>query len=44
MEQTATAQLVRTLLSEALDETEKTVFTLHYGEKFRWTQLRACSS
>src|SRR5258706_5829450 len=33
MEQTATAQLVRKLLSEALDETEKMVFTLHYGEE-----------
>ena len=33
MEQTASAQLVRKLLSEALDETEKMVFTLHYGEE-----------
>ena len=33
LEQTASAQLVRKLLSEALDETEKTVFTLHYGEE-----------
>jgi len=33
MEQTASAQLVRQLLSEALDETEKMVFTLHYGEE-----------
>jgi RNA polymerase sigma-70 factor (ECF subfamily) len=32
MEQTASAQMVRNLLSEALDETEKVVFTLHYGE------------
>jgi RNA polymerase sigma-70 factor (ECF subfamily) len=33
LEQTASAQLVRKLLSEALDETEKMVFTLHYGEE-----------
>jgi RNA polymerase sigma-70 factor (ECF subfamily) len=33
MEQTASAELVRKLLSEALDETEKIVFTLHYGEE-----------
>ena len=33
MEQMASAQLVRKLLSEALDETEKMVFTLHYGEE-----------
>jgi len=33
MEQTASAELVRKLLSEALDETEKMVFTLHYGEE-----------
>lgn len=32
MEQAASAQTVRKLLSEALDETEKMVFTLHYGE------------
>jgi RNA polymerase sigma-70 factor, ECF subfamily len=32
MEKAATAQTVRRLLSEALDETEKMVFTLHYGE------------
>jgi len=32
LEQTASAELVRKLLSEALDETEKMVFTLHYGE------------
>jgi DNA-directed RNA polymerase specialized sigma subunit len=32
LEQTASAQLVRKLLTEALDETEKVVFTLHYGE------------
>jgi RNA polymerase sigma-70 factor (ECF subfamily) len=32
MEQTASAQLVRKLLSDALDETEKMVFTLHYGD------------
>ena len=33
MEQMASAQLVRKLLSEALDETEKMVFTLHYAEE-----------
>jgi RNA polymerase sigma-70 factor (ECF subfamily) len=33
LEQTASAQLVRKLLSEALDETEKVVFTLHYVEE-----------
>jgi RNA polymerase sigma-70 factor (ECF subfamily) len=33
LEQTVSAQLVRKLLSEALDETEKVVFTLHYGEE-----------
>jgi RNA polymerase sigma-70 factor, ECF subfamily len=32
VEQAASADLVRKLLSEALDETEKVVFTLHYGE------------
>jgi RNA polymerase sigma factor (sigma-70 family) len=32
LEQTASAQLVRKLLTEALDETEKIVFTMHYGE------------
>ena len=32
LEKTASADLVRKLLAEALDETEKTVFTLHYGE------------
>jgi RNA polymerase sigma-70 factor, ECF subfamily len=32
VEQEATAEQVRTLLNEALDETEKVVFTLHYGE------------
>ncbi|MBI3645686.1 MAG: RNA polymerase sigma factor [Acidobacteriales bacterium] len=32
MERTASAELVRKLLAEALDETEKMVFTLHYGE------------
>lgn len=31
-EQAASAALVRKLLAEALDETEKVVFTLHYGE------------
>jgi RNA polymerase sigma-70 factor (ECF subfamily) len=31
-EQAASAELVRKLLSESLDETEKVVFTLHYGE------------
>src|SRR5882757_1205588 len=33
MEQTASAHLVRKLLSEALDDTEKMVFTLHYAEE-----------
>lgn len=33
LEQTASADMVRKLLSEALDETEKVVFTLHYGEE-----------
>ena len=32
LEKSATADLVRKLLAEALDETEKVVFTLHYGE------------
>jgi RNA polymerase sigma-70 factor, ECF subfamily len=32
VEHEATAEQVRTLLNEALDETEKVVFTLHYGE------------
>lgn len=32
LEKAATADLVRKLLAEALDETEKVVFTLHYGE------------
>jgi RNA polymerase sigma-70 factor, ECF subfamily len=32
VEREATAQQVRTLLNEALDETEKVIFTLHYGE------------
>jgi RNA polymerase sigma-70 factor (ECF subfamily) len=32
MESQSSAKLVRDLLSEALDETEKVVFTLHYGE------------
>jgi RNA polymerase sigma-70 factor, ECF subfamily len=32
VEHKATAERVRTLLNEALDETEKVVFTLHYGE------------
>lgn len=32
LEQTASAQLVRKLLTEALDDTEKIVFTMHYGE------------
>ena len=32
LEKTASADLVRKLLAEALDETEKMVFTLHYGE------------
>ena len=32
LERTASADLVRKLLTEALDETEKMVFTLHYGE------------
>lgn len=31
-ERASSAQLVRALLEEALDETEKKVFTLHYGE------------
>src|SRR5262249_41722517 len=35
MEQTATADFVRKLLSEALDETEKVIYTLHYGEEWR---------
>jgi RNA polymerase sigma-70 factor (ECF subfamily) len=33
LEQSASSQMVRRLLSEALDETEKMVFTLHYGEE-----------
>jgi RNA polymerase sigma-70 factor (ECF subfamily) len=32
VESESSAKLVRTLLNEALDETEKVVFTLHYGE------------
>lgn len=32
LEKAASAELVRKLLSEALDETEKMVFTLHYGD------------
>ena len=32
MEQEDSAKLIGKLLSDALDETEKTVFTLHYGE------------
>jgi RNA polymerase sigma-70 factor, ECF subfamily len=32
MERESSAKLVRTLLAEALDETEKVVFTLHYGD------------
>jgi len=32
VERESSAKLVRTLLNEALDETEKVVFTLHYGE------------
>jgi DNA-directed RNA polymerase specialized sigma24 family protein len=32
MEQQDSAKLIGKLLSDALDETEKTVFTLHYGE------------
>jgi RNA polymerase sigma-70 factor, ECF subfamily len=32
MEREASATMVRQLLSEALDETEKMVFSLHYGE------------
>lgn len=32
LERESSAELVRTLLNEALDETEKVVFTLHYGE------------
>jgi RNA polymerase sigma-70 factor, ECF subfamily len=32
VERESSAKLVRTLLSEALDETEQMVFTLHYGE------------
>ena len=32
LETTASANLVRKMLAEALDETEKMVFTLHYGE------------
>lgn len=32
VERESLARLVRTLLNEALDETEKMVFTLHYGE------------
>jgi RNA polymerase sigma-70 factor, ECF subfamily len=31
-ERESSAKLVRTLLAEALDETEKVVFTLHYGD------------
>lgn len=44
-EQAAAAELLRKLLSEALDETEKIVFTLHYGEDVpldsitRWLRL-----
>jgi RNA polymerase sigma-70 factor, ECF subfamily len=33
-ERMISAQLARELLSEALDETEKAVFTLHFGENF----------
>lgn len=33
LEKTASAQMVRKLLTEALDETEMMVFTLHYGEE-----------
>ena len=33
MEREGSAKFVRELLNEALDETEKTVFTLHYGEE-----------
>jgi RNA polymerase sigma-70 factor (ECF subfamily) len=33
MEQKSSAKLVRELLNEALDEREKAVFTLHYGEE-----------
>jgi RNA polymerase sigma-70 factor (ECF subfamily) len=32
LEREDSARIVRTLLDEALDETEKTVFTLHYGD------------
>ena len=32
LEKTVSADLVRKLLADALDETEKMVFTLHYGE------------
>ncbi len=32
VERESNAQLVRDLLNQALDETEKRVFTLHYGE------------
>jgi RNA polymerase sigma-70 factor, ECF subfamily len=32
-ERKSSAKLIRSLLQEALDETEKTVFTLHYGEE-----------
>ena len=32
LERERSAQVVRALLDEALDETEKTVFTLHYGD------------
>ena len=32
LERESNAQVVRDLLNEALDETEKRVFTLHYGE------------
>ena len=32
MEQQASAEMVRDLLNDALDETEKTVFTLHYAK------------
>jgi len=32
-ERESSAKLIRSLLQEALDETEKAVFTLHYGEE-----------
>jgi len=32
-ERDSSAKLIRSLLQEALDETEKAVFTLHYGEE-----------